>query len=109
MDLRLEMLTSSPGGVRRGSIPIERPEGFNDETYLQHANCAAELLRQVMNGEVDYRHRTGDGATVSMIVADETVIEYDVKVAFDLERIRQDRYPNTWGRVHIVELPVAVK
>lgn len=63
MDLRLEIHTISPAGSRRGSINVDRPDGFNDEAYLQHTVCAAELLRQVINGEVDCRHRSQDGAT----------------------------------------------
>lgn len=109
MDLRLEMLTTSPSGVHRGSLQIERPEGFDDETYMQHAVCAAELLRQVMNGEVDHRHCTSDGATVTMIVADENVTKADIGQAFDLEYSRHASNPSSWGRLHIAQLPTVVK
>ena len=104
MDLRLDMHTLGPAGSRRGSIDVKRPEGFSDAAYLQHTVCAAELLRQAMNGEVDYRHKARDGSTTTMLIADEHTTEEQLETAFRTETSRHHVDPGTWGDAHVVLL-----
>ncbi len=109
MDIRIETKTGSPSAVRRNSIPVERPEGFDDESYVQHAVSAAELVRLFLNGDVDDRHKAKDGATTTMIIADETISDEQLEEAFRREDRRQDEHPSTWSRPHVVNLlPVVV-
>lgn len=99
-ELNLEIHHGNQWRIARETLPIARPEGFDDSQYEAHAWYAADLVKNALSAEA--LRVTG---VVIMIVEEGVLTEEAIREQFDAAS-QQFAEAQTWRIAHIVR-PIA--